>query len=125
MKLFILLSAMSTLILSEKDCSMKKNVTGKYKGRLEIKGICSNYTIKLLEGNIDTSMIAAKWTDDVTNKSYTNVFALSRPCRFPKNLEQGDEFYFTIDTSAEKGCIVCMAYYPTPSKKLPIRVIEK
>jgi hypothetical protein len=104
---------------------MKKNVTGKYKGRLEIKGICSNYTIKLLEGNIDTSKIAAKWTDEVTNKSYTNVFALGSPCRFPKNIEQGDEFYFTIDTSAEKGCIICLAYYPTPLKKLPIRVIEK
>jgi hypothetical protein len=124
MKLFILLSAISILILSASDCS-KKTAKGKYKGRLEIKGICSNYTIKLLEGSVDTSKIAAKWIDEVTNKSYTNVFALSNPCRFPKNIEQGDEFYFTIDTSTEKGCIVCLAYYPTPPKKLPVRVIEK
>jgi hypothetical protein len=125
MKLFILLPVISILALSEKDCSMKKNVMGKYKGRLEIKAICSNYTIKLLEGSIDTSKIATKWTDEVTNKSYTSVFALGNPCSFTKNIEQGDEFYFTIDTSAEKECIVCMAYYPTPPKKLRIRVINK
>ena len=125
MKLFILLFAIAILTLSESDCSMKKTAIGKYKGRLEIKAICSNYTIRLLEGNIDTSKIAAKWTDEMTNKSYTNVFALGNPCSFPKTIEQGDEFYFSIDTSTEKECIVCMAYYPTPPKKLRIRVIDK
>jgi hypothetical protein len=125
MKLFILLPLISILALFEKDCSMKKKETGKYKGRLEIKAICSNYTIKLLEGNIDTSKIAAKWTDEMTNKSYTNVFALGNPCSFLKTIEQGDEFYFSIDTSTEKECVVCMAYYPTPPKKLRIRVIDK
>jgi hypothetical protein len=124
MKLFILLSSISILILSASDCS-KKTAKGKYKGRLEIKGICSNYTIKLLEGNIDTSKIAAKWTDEVTNKSYSNVFALENPCYFPDSIKQGDEFYFYIDTSVNKACIKCLAYYPTPPKKLPLRVIEK
>jgi hypothetical protein len=125
MKLFILLSAVSIFILSASDCSMKKAVTGKYKGRLEIKAICSNYTIKILEGPVDTTKIAAYWTDEVTNKSYTNVFALGNPCSFPASIGQGDEFHFSIDTSTEKECIVCMAYYPVPPKKLRIRVIEK
>jgi hypothetical protein len=125
MKLFILLSAISMLILSASDCSKKKAATGKYKGRLEIKGICLNYTIQLLEGSIDTSRIAAKWTDEVTNKSYTDVFALENPCYFPDSIKQGDEFYFRIDTSADKGCIKCLAYYPTPPKRLPIIVVEK
>ena len=96
-----------------------------YKGRLEIAGICMNYTIKLLEGEIDTSKITANWKDEVAGKSYTNVFALANPCTFPVSIKQGDEFYFYIDTSAGKGCITCMAYYPKPSKKLPITVIEK
>jgi hypothetical protein len=103
MKLFILLSAIAILTLSESDCGTKKTMAGKYRGKLEIKGICSNYTIKLLEGNIDTSKIAAKWTDEMTNKSYTNVFALGNPCSFPKTIEQGDEFYFSVDTSTEKN----------------------
>ena len=125
MKLFILLSAISVFILSVSDCSRKTTAKDKYKARLEIKGICANYTIKLLEGNIDTSKIAAKWIDEVTNKSYSNVFALENSCYFPDSIKQGDEFYFTIDPSLNKGCVKCLAYYPTPPKKLPIRVIEK
>ena len=124
MKLFIFLSALSFLILSTGDCHQKKD-TVKYKGRLEIAGICLNYTIKLLEGDIDTSKIEAHWTDEVTGKSYTNVFSLENPCLFPQSIKQGDEFYFYIDTSIKKGCITCLAYYPKPSKKLPIVVIEK
>ena len=123
MKLFIFLSALSLLILSTGDCHQKKD-TAKYKGRLEIAGICLNYTIKLLEGDIDTSKIEAHWTDEMTGKSYTNVFALVNPCLLPKNIKQGDEFYFYIDTAIKKDCITCLAYYPKPSKKLPIVVIE-
>ena len=125
MKLFILLIAISTFMLSAGDCSNKKESNTKYKGRLEIKGICANYTIKLLEGDIDTSKIAANWTDEVTNRSYTNVFALENPCYFPDSIKQGDEFYFSIDTSTNKGCIKCLAYYPTPPKRLPIIVTKK
>jgi len=124
MKLFVLLSAISVVMLSAGNCG-KKTQTHKFKGRLEIAGICMNYTIKLLEGHIDTSKIAANWRDEVTGKSYTNVFALENPCYFPAFIKQGDEFYFFIDTSASKGCITCLAYYPKPLKKLPIIVIEK
>ena len=95
-----------------------------YKGRLEVKGICSNYTIKLLEGNIDTSRIAANWKDDVSGKSYTNVFALGSPCNFPPAINAGDEFYFTLIDTVQ-NCAVCMAYYPTPSKKIAIKVLDK
>ena len=125
MKLFILLIAISTFMLSTGDCSNKKESNTKYKGRLEIKGICANYTIKLLNGDIDTSKIVANWADEVTNRSYTNVFALENPCYFPDSIKQGDEFYFRIDTSANKGCIKCLAYYPTPPKRLPIIVTDK
>jgi hypothetical protein len=124
MKLFILLFAIAILTLSGSDCK-KKLMSAKYKGRLEIKAICSNYTIKLLEGNIDTSKIVANWTDEMTNKSYADVFALGNPCNFPDSIKQADEFYFTIDTSSKKECIKCLAYYPVPPKKLPIRVVEK
>jgi hypothetical protein len=123
MKLF-LLSSVLFLFLSSGDCH-KKTASTNYKGRLEIAGICLNYTIKLLEGNIDTSQIESHWTDEMTGKSYTNVFALVNPCVFPANIKQGEEFYFKIDTAVKQQCITCLAYYPKPQKKLSIVVIEK
>ena len=123
MKLFILLAPI-LLLFSTGNCE-RKTGEGKYKGRLEIKGICSNYTIKLLEGYIDTALVAATWTNEVTNLSYTKVFALGNPCSFPATIREGDEFYFSIETSTKEDCMVCMAYYPKPSRKLSIKVLDK
>ena len=77
-----------------------------------------------MEGQLDTSQIVASWKDDVTGKTHSNVFALGSPCTFPAALNEGDEFYFTIDT-AKQQCAVCMAYYPKPQKALSIKVLEK
>jgi hypothetical protein len=123
MKKLIVLPVLIALLLSNSDCSKTNAV--KYKGKLEIKGICMNYTIRMLEGNMDTTKISANWTDDVTGIHYVNVFGLGSPCNFPSTLKEGDEFYFSIDTKNEQGCAVCMAYYPTPPKKLSIIVVEK
>lgn len=109
------------LVSTEKKCSSKKTTTC-FKGRLEIKGICSNYTIKVLEGFVDTSKVAARWTDENTGKTYTNVFALEDACTFPADIAEGEEFYFTLGEKREKDCNVCMAYYPTPPKRLLINV---
>lgn len=124
MRFFILLSVFATLLLSSGDCSNKKTSHEKYKGKLEIAAICMNYTIRVTEGNIDDSAIDANWKDETTGKSYTNVFKLGNPCDFPATIKEGDEFYFTIDTSKGKQCAVCMAYYPTPSKAVSIKVVE-
>jgi hypothetical protein len=122
MKGFLFISILATLILSNSDCS--QNNKDVYKGRLEIKGICSNYTISVLEGDIDTSRIEASWTDENTGKSYNNVFRLDQPCTFPDTIDAGEEFYFRIDTT-ERECTVCMAYYPVPRKGLAIKVVDK
>lgn len=124
MKQFILLSALTTLLLSNSDCNNKAAADSRYKGKLEIAGICMNYTIRVIEGNPDTAVVEKNWTDEVTKKSYTNVFRLGNPCDFPPTIKQGDEFYFTIDTTKGKDCIVCMAYYPTPSKAVSIKIAE-
>ena len=123
MKLFILLFAVFTVTSSADSC--QKNKDKLLKGRLEIKGICSNYTIGLMEGEVDSSLISATWTDENANKTYKNVFGLGNPCSFPDSLKQGSEFYFVIDTSKQEDCIVCMAYYPTPPRKLNIKVVNK
>jgi len=132
MQRLLILSAIFLLTISAEKCNEKKDNGGVkdtdgtiYKGRLEIKALCMNYTVKLLEGNIDTSKIVSNWTDETTNKPYTNVFALKNPCNFPATIKQGDEFYFMIDTAAAAPCAVCMAYYPIPGKKLPIKIVTK
>src|SRR5688572_9742590 len=125
MKLFILLTSIFLLTISADKCGAKKTDAASFKAKLEIKALCMNYTIRLLEGNIDTSLISGTWTNESTGKSYNNVFGLGSPCAFPANIKEGDEFYFTIDSSSKQDCPVCMAYYPTPPKKLSIKVLEK
>jgi hypothetical protein len=124
MKRLILLSAFATLLLSISNCSKKNGAATKYRGKLEIAGICMNYTIGVIEGDIDTAAIAGNWIDETTNKLYSNVFRLGNPCDFPNSIKQGDEFYFIIDTAKGKDCAVCMAYYPTPPKALPIKIVQ-
>jgi hypothetical protein len=119
------LSGLLVLILFVSSSSTCNKTTGNstcFKGKLEIKGICSNYTIRLLEGNMDTSKIESNWTDENTGKSYRNVFGIVNPCILPTDLKEGDEFYFTLDSTSKRDCTVCMAYYPTPARKLNIKV---
>jgi hypothetical protein len=121
MKMLFSFTILFFLVTSRQDCSRIKKSGGQvYRGRLEIKGICMNYTIRLLEGNLDSTLISPQWTDETTGKSYTQVFGLGSRCTFPANIEQGDEFSFRIDTAASKQCAVCLAYYPTPAKHLSI-----
>jgi hypothetical protein len=125
MKILILLMTILLVDLPVKNCNGEKKEKSLYKGRLEIKALCMNYTLKLLEGDLDTFNLSANWTDESTGKSYTRVFGLANPCDFPSSIKQGDEFYFLIDTVKEKNCAVCMAYYPTPPRKLIIKVVNK
>jgi hypothetical protein len=124
MKLLLLLSSFILLSASTKSCKEKALPPGCYKGRLEIKALCMNYTISIQSKNFDTAMVVANWTDESTGKNYKNVFGLGSRCTFPDSLKEGDEFYFTIDTTSVQNCMVCMAYYPTPAKKLSIRVVN-
>ncbi len=125
MRFFLFLSLASFLLLSHSECGTKNEKDQTYRGRLEVAGICMNYTIAVLDDRIDDSLVVRNWTDEVTGKKYENVFRLGNPCDFPASVKPGDEFDFRI--AAEKGreCAVCMAYYPTPPRSLRIRVIEK
>jgi len=92
------------------------NPTNCFKARLEIKGICMNYVIKVLEGDTSLLKLEKSWTDETDGKVYTNVFALGSVCTFPE-LNEGAEFYFTLAENEAGGCNVCMAYRPVPSVK--------
>lgn len=105
-------------------CTATKNTGTIYTGKLQVKALCMNYTLSVTEGTIDPSLVEASYTDETTKKTYTNAFGLGNPCNFPASIKEGDEFKFVIDTAGKKDCAVCMAYYPTPGKKLSIRIIE-
>jgi hypothetical protein len=124
MKLVLVLSSIILLSATGKSCKQQQLAPGCYKGKLEIKGMCMNYTISMQSKNFDTSKVVARWADENTGKSYQNVFELGSKCTFPDSLQAGDEFYFTIDSTTVQNCAVCMAYYPTPSKKLSIKVLN-
>ena len=125
MKLLLLLSLVFTITVSADKCDRKKLPAGTYKARLEIKGLCMNYTLRLLEGSLDTSLLNSTWTDESTGKAYTDVFALGNRCNFPTTIEQGDEFYFVLDSTGKQDCAVCMAYYPTPPRAIAFKVVTK
>jgi hypothetical protein len=124
MKSYSLLPFVFFIALTTDKCKNKKEDTI-YKGRLEIKAICMNYTIKLLEGSLDTAQVVAEWKDEITGKTHNNVFALKSVCSFPAAIGEGDEFYFTIDPDPVRDCAVCMAYYPKPPKSIAIKVVDK
>jgi len=120
MKLFSVVPLLFILSVTASKCKSKDSV---YKGRLEVKGMCMNYTIKLLEGDLDKTKYLAEWKDESTGKTHTNVFALGSACNFPATIKEGDEFYFKIDSSYVSNCAVCMAYYPKPSKSIAIKIV--
>lgn len=96
-----------------------------YTARFEIVGICTNYTFTVIRGDINPSLVESSWTDPQTKITYTNAFGISNPCDLPSNLKKGDTFRFVIKTpNKDDRCNVCLAYYPTPNKKLNIKVVN-
>lgn len=108
------------------SCSPKPSTSSdtRFKARFEQSGICANNTYTVIEGKIDTSLVQASWTNPQTNKTYTNAFTVMNPCDMPQGMKEGDEFYFEIDSNRPNRCMVCQAYYPTPAKRLNIKVVK-
>lgn len=131
MKLFVLLLSVVLSLGAREGCGKKKMTAaaplaaGCYKGRLEVKAACMNYTISIIGGQFDPSMVEPVWKDESTGKTYHNVFALGSRCSFPSRLNAGDEFYFKVDTTTVQHCMVCMIYYPVPAKHLSIKVLDQ
>lgn len=95
------------------------------KGRLAVKGICMNYVIEVVEGQVDSSQVEMLWKNPMSGKKYTQAFALKSICSFPENIKEGDEFYFSISPLPEdKMCAQCKAYSPVPAKGLSIEICE-
>ena len=94
-----------------------------FKGKLVLKGICMNYVIQIIEGDVDKSLYESSWQNPLTNTTYQNVFGLASTCTFPATIKEGDEFYFSIPKNPiVPACADCKAYSPTPSKKISIEI---
>ena len=97
-----------------------------FKGKLVLKGICMNYVIQITEGDVDKALYESSWQNPSTKTTYQNVFGLGSICTFPSTINEGDEFYFSIPKSSiVQTCAQCMAYSPTPSKKISIEICNK
>jgi hypothetical protein len=123
MKKFIYLFALLFLLSCSKN-NPENELEDTYKGKLVVKGICMNYVIQVLDPDFDSSLIELNWTNEFSDISYTNVFALGSVCDFPEDIDEGDEFNFIIDNSKQNNCAVCLAYSPTPNKYLSITVLD-
>lgn len=121
---FPLTIVIATLIISCHNKTAPVSAGNTLKARFEVAGLCANYTFSLVEGTLNTALVEASWTNPQTGKAYKNAFGLVTACDLPDNLKEGDEFYFEINKNEPKQCAVCMAYYPTPAKKLNIKVLE-
>jgi len=96
-----------------------------FKGKLVLKGICMNYVIQIIEGDVDKSLYESSWQNPLTNTTYQNVFGLASTCTFPATIKEGDEFYFSIPKNPTvPACVDCKAYSPTPSKKISIEICK-
>ena len=96
-----------------------------FKGKLVLKGICMNYVIQIIEGDVDKSLYESSWQNPLTNTTYQNVFGLASTCTFPTTIKEGDEFYFSIPKNPTvPACADCKAYSPTPSKKISIEICK-
>ena len=101
----------------------EKQVNGPLlKGKLAVNGICSNITLTLVEGNLDSGQFENSWTDPITGITYQKAFRLANPCQFPSHISEGEEFYFRVTTRVNETCATCLAYYPTPQTALAIQV---
>lgn len=99
---------------------------GKFTGKLEVAGLCGQYTIQLLSGDADSSIHLTKsWFNPANDSTYTNVFAASNFCYFSSvGLQVGDTFTFNPGPSSET-CFTCMLYYPTPPTQSAIINVQK
>jgi len=122
LKKFFFVATVFCLNFCSENQILSYNLENLVRGKLVIKGICMNYVIEVLGNNIDENLIEKSWTNEFTKISYENVFGLGSICDFPDDIDEGDEFSFSILEEKDQICANCKAYSPTPKKKLFIEV---
>lgn len=123
MKFLLLFFTVISLVCCGDDDGVPTCSGQKFQGRLAVQGICLNYVIEVVEGDMDPGLVEAEWTHEFTGETYSRAFRLGNPCDFPESLKEGDTFEFIlIPEPRDPFCAVCQAYSPTPEKSLNILV---
>ena len=87
------------------------------KGILVKKGICGQRVIKIISQSKDGVSYATQWKDDISGKSYENVFTVENSCAFPVAIKEGEEFNFKLTAEKANDCVHCAAHTPVPKEK--------
>jgi hypothetical protein len=129
MKIFSILLILLPLMQCDSIVPLPKDPSceegPKYLGKLAVQGICMNYVITV-EGEVpeewyEKGFVAKNWVDPYEEVTYSNAFRLGSICDFPDKIKEGDQFYFTL-IKEEQICAQCLAYSPTPTETLSIKV---
>jgi hypothetical protein len=118
---FLIISCKKPNLETNTGCESLTSVC--YKGRLEIKGICGNLTVKVLDPKFPSSLMENDFRNPITSETLTNVFAVKNICDFPNAINEGDEFYFILSSGSKNVCMLCKANYPTPNIANDITVL--
>jgi len=122
--LFLLIGLPLTSFLCRKEDITRDEV---FRGRVAVLGMCGNITLSLVDGALDTSRYRTGWKDPNTGITHPNAFRLENPCTvgFPADIKAGDVFRFSVTepSAADRNCMLCMAYYPTPDVGVSIRYL--
>ena len=114
------------IAMAGNSCHKSVIPRGKLTGKLVIAGPCGQYTIQLLSGNIDPSLLTKSWLNTANDSTYTNVFASLNPCQMESaGISQGDSFNFDLSANGPGSCYECMLYYPVPPTHSAIKNITK
>jgi len=121
-----LLFLLASTILSAFQCSKSdalRNTGTCFRGRLVKTHSCAGvYVVKILSNDKGNLQFEPTWTDEYSGTVYENVFTVDNLCDFPKTIQQGDEFTFSIAERDNDQCAVCYPYIPHPSKSNKITV---
>ena len=103
----------------------RQHSSGPFTGKV-IGGICSQYTIQLIAGDMDPARYVKTWKNNMTDSIYHNVFSVSNYCQFNgQHLQNGDVFQFRLLSDIPvQNCAVCMIYSPTPPVSNAIQVTQ-
>ena len=125
MKNFLYLAAITILLFSSCKSGTKVS-SSQLTGKLVIAELCDHYVISVEKGKIDPAKVVASYRDEKRATTFTNVFTVANTCSFSKSgLHEGDIFSFELTDASTEECARCMAFYPTPDKKLFIKNYKK
>jgi hypothetical protein len=94
-----------------------------YKGKLVLTGLCGNAVVQVLDDRMDTLYFEKTWKDESTGIVYNNVMGNLNFCSFPRDIKEGQEFYFSINPSIPvDDCARCKAISPSPEKRQYIQI---